>query len=242
MQKKKIIVLVGILVVLATVVALVLVPRIRLYNAIKDIDLGPMGEIFTQYDVTDDSLVKIEEEYCYISIPEEYEYEENDVIKTYKYSEDEAVSFSKDANEEVLILLQDSYGESLELFDIEMQMKDLKKGFEDLGYGTPDNEYNTVKNMYLLNEDDYSFWNYNKSLAYALTAYMKSETMWMSKQYIYEREDMYATVLARLWDDGKCYYYATVYKPDDLNKSFVVIIRTNDEQKAMAILNSVELK
>ncbi len=242
MKKKKTIALVGIIVVLMTVAALVLVPRIRLYNAVKDIDLGPVGEMFTQYDVTDDNLVRIEEEYCYISIPVDYEYEEKDVIKTYKYSEDEAVSFSNDTNEEALVFLQDSFGESLELFDIEMQMKDLKKGFEDLGYGIPDNEYNTVKNMYLLNEDDYSFWNYNKGLAYALTARMKSETMWMSKQYIYEREDMYATVLARLWEDGKCYYYATVYNPDDLNESFVIIIRTYDEQKAMAILNSVELK
>ena len=242
MKKKKIIALVGILVVLMAVAALILVPRVRLYNAVKDIDLGPVGEMFTQYDVTDDSLVRIEEEYCYISVPEDYKYEENDLIKSYKHSEDEAVSIPVDTNEETFVFLDDSYGETFELFDIEMQMKDLEKGFEDLGYGIPDNEYNTLKNMYLLNEDDYSFWNYNKGLAYALTARMKSETMWMSKQYIYEREDVYATVLARLWEDGKCYYHATVYNPEDLNKSFVIIIRTYDEQTAMAILNSIELK
>ena len=37
MKKKKIIALVGILVVLMAVAALILVPRVRLYNAVKDI-------------------------------------------------------------------------------------------------------------------------------------------------------------------------------------------------------------
>ncbi|MBE5943722.1 MAG: hypothetical protein E7258_02265 [Lachnospiraceae bacterium] len=243
MSKKKVLIIVSVLIVLLVVGAFFFIPRIRLYNAIKDLDLGPRGEMFAQYDVTDDTLVKTEAEYFYIGVPEGYVYEDNDSLEIYRKSDTECVAITKETNEGTFSLLDEMYEENFELFGIDVQMEDIKKGFEYFEYGKPDNEYNTIKHLYLLNEDDYSFWNYKKGLAYAYSAYIKSELIWMSKQYIYERENMCATIMVGISDDNSIYtYFVTIYDPEDLNTSNIVMIKTEDEQQAHDIINSIELK
>lgn len=246
MKKKIVLVVVGILVVLVAVGAILLPKRIKLYNEIKNnIDgLGPKGEMFDAYDVTDDSLVQIDTSNLTIGVPKDFAQGDSDIIVTYKSSdESQLVGVSKHVSDEPIAFFDPEYGEKSQIFDIEYSFDDLRKGFEKLGYGIPDSTYNTYKCMYLLKEKDYSFWDYEQGLAYANAAYVKGETMSMDVNYVYEREDMYALIMERnITDEGLIYFYVDVFDPADLNTSYLVVIKVKDRQQAYAIINSIKLK
>ena len=246
MKKKSMLIVVGILLVLVAVGTILLPKRIRLYNEIKNnIDgLGPKGEMFDAFDVTDDSLVQIDTSNLTIGVPKDFIQGDNEIIVTYKSAdESQLVGVSKHVSDEPIAFFMPGYGENSQIFGIEYSFDDLRKGFEKLGYGIPDNTYNTYKCMYLLKEKDYSFWDYEKGLAYANAAFVKGETMMMDTNYVYEREDMYALIMERnLVDEGMLHFYVEVFDPDDLNTSYLVVVKVKDRQQAYAIINSIKMK
>ncbi len=244
MKKIGTIILIAVLLVAGVMAAIFLPKRIKLYNAIKDNieTLGPEGEMFAHYDATDDTLIRVGNEYITLCVPGGTIYEDRDLIEVYQTLDgSQSVSLGKSTNDvEVSFFDPDLQGES-EIFGIEYNWEDLKKGLEKFGYGIPDSTYDTYKCLYLLKESDYSFWDYEKGLAYANAAYVKNQMPWMDAHYLYEREDLYATIMEReLQDEGIFYYCVDLYKPENLNESYTVIIRAKDENQAYAIINSIE--
>ncbi len=246
MRKKRLWVVVGIVAVLVVLGAIVLPKRIKLYNAIKDNieTLGPEGKMFEAYDVEDDSLVIVESKYLTIGVPKDCVAEDNDVIESYKSDDEkEYVAISKSVSTDVISFFEPGYGDESEIFGIEYSFDELREGFEKLGYGIPDSTYNTHKCIYLLKEEDYSFWDYEEALAYANAAYLKGQTFNIDTNYIYEREDMYALIMERnLAEEGVVSFYINVFDPKDLNTSYLVVVSSKDRQQAYAIINSIKLK
>jgi len=247
MKKKTIIIVVGIVLILGVLVAILLPKRIKLYNAIKDNveSLGAEGKMFEFYDVSDSSLTQIETDYLTIGIPGDFTLGDSDVIEIYKSADGkEQVGISNNVSDEKIAFFDPEYDETSEIFGIEYSFDDLKKGFEKLGYGIPDSTYNTYKCLYLLDEKkDYSFWDYEKGLAYANAAYVKNELAWMDVHYVYEKDDIYALIMEKnTTDDGMIRLYVDVFDPDDLNTSNLVSITVKDRQQAYAIINSIKVK
>lgn len=80
-------------------------------------------------------------------------------------------------------------------------------------------------------------------MAYANAAFVKGETTWVDTNYVYEREYMYALIMERnLVDEGILYFYVEVFDPDDLNTSYLVVVKVKDRQQAYAIINSIKMK
>ncbi len=246
MKKKGLIIVAVILLVLAVVAAIVLPKRIKLYNAINDNieTLDPKGAMFENYDVTDDTLIRVENDNISIAIPGGCIHEDREVADIYQsLDESQSVYLAKEVNNTEVSFFKPGYGSKSEVYGIEYKMEDLRNGFDKLGYGIPDSTYNTYKCLCLLKESDYSFWDYEKSLAYLNAAYVKNESMWLDANYLYEREDMYALIMEKHLEDEDLYYYLVdVYNPKNLNQSYNVIIRVKDRQQAYAIINSIELK
>ncbi len=246
MKKKGLIVAIVVILVLGVLAAIFLPKRIKLYNAVKDNieTLGPEGAMFANYDVTDDTLTKVENDNISIAIPSGYVYEDREVVEMYMSVDgNTSVSLTREANNTEASFFKAEYGDESEVCGVEYKLDDLKNGYEKLGYGIPDSTYNTYKCLYLLKESDYSFWDYERGLAYLNAAYVKNELFWMDTNYIYERDNMYALIMERyLEDEGMYYYYIDVYNPKNLNQSYNVIIRVKDRQQAYAIINSIELK
>lgn len=245
MKKKGLLVLSVTVLILVSVGILLLPKRIKLYNAVNDNieSLGAKGEMFDSYDVVDDSLEQIETEHLIVGVPKGSVSEKNDIIDSYKLADESVyVGISKNVSDERIAFFVPGCGETSQIFDIEYSFDDLREGFEKLGYGMPNSTYNTYKCMYLLKEEDYSFWDYEKGLAYANVAYVKNEDMWMDVHYVYEREDMYATIMERNLGEDGLHFFVSVFDPGDLNTSYMVVIRVNDRQQGYAIINSIKLK
>ncbi len=245
MKKEKILLIVGITLVVLGV--LFLPKRIKLYNAIKEsgVELVATGEMFQDYDVTDSSLVEVEGDYFTISVPKDFVRSESNAVIGYKsHDETENVMWNKRVSDGDLDFFSSDYDES-EIFGIKYKMDDLRVGFNRLGYGIPDCTYNTTKNIYLLREEDYSFWDYEKGLAYANAAYLNSGIMNEEDHYyIYEREDLYATILeySPVKYPEISIFYIDVYNPNNLSESFFIAIRLRDRQQVYAVINSIKLK
>lgn len=237
--------MIGILLVVGVLFAIFLPKRIKLYFAIKDNieSLGPEGKMFESYDVADDTLIRVGNDNISVAVPGGCMYEDRNIVDVYQSLDGkEYVSISKEINDVEVSFFGSDYKES-EIFGIEYKRETLMAGFEKMGYGVPDSTYNTFKCLYLLKESDYSFWDYGKGIAYANAAYVKNEIMWMDVHYVYERDDMYALIMERhLQDEGLYYYCVEVYDPNNLNQSYIIIIKVEDKEQAYAIINSVKLK
>lgn len=246
MKKKGLIVAIVVVLILGVLAAVFLPKRIKLYNAVKENieSLGPEGKMFANYDVIDDTLIRVENENISIAIPGGCIYEDREIIEIYQTPDgSQSVSVGKSVNDVEVSFCNPDYEGEAEIFGIKYDWEELKKGLEKLGYGIPDSTYDTFKCLYLLKESDYSFWDYEKGLAYANAAYVKNQIPWMGANYLYERDDMYATIMERHLEDEDLYYYLVdVYNPKNLNQSYNVIIRVKDRQQAYAIINSIELK
>ena len=179
-----------------------------------------------------------------IAIPGGCIYEDREIIEIYQTPDgSQSVSVGKSVNDVEVSFCNPDYEGEAEIFGIKYDWEELKKGLEKLGYGIPDSTYDTFKCLCLLKESDYSFWDYKKGLAYANVAYVKNQIPWLDANYIYERDDMYALIMERHFqDEGIFYYYVDVYNPNNLNQSYNVIIRVKDRQQAYAIINSIKLK
>ncbi|MBE5934069.1 MAG: hypothetical protein E7263_11690 [Lachnospiraceae bacterium] len=246
MKKKCLLIFVGIILALVAAGAILLPKRIELYDAINDNieTLGTEGKMFDAYDVTDDSLVQVETDYLTMGVPQDCSLGDSQIV--YDYTNDDEsvyVGISQSVREEKIAFFNSGYTDKSKIFDIVYSLDDLRDGFEKLGYGIPDSTYNTYKCFYLLKEEDYSFWDYEKALAFANTAFVKNEVAQMDVHYVYERDDMYALIMERnMTEEGKIYFYVDVFSPDDLNKSCLVLIRVEDRQQAYAMINSIKVK
>lgn len=237
-------------------------PRVKLWFDIQTImddafvlnEFGTPLQPYDKYSVTNDSFVTVEYPNFSLQVPAYWEEQER---------EDTAMDTSTIVMYRPLGVTKENYGnsESLGFYPLskddsdmailnveglsDSELSKLTNGYEQLGYGMPDNLYNTLIAANSLQEDDYSFWNYNKSLAYMYllpyrNIYFFSDGITL-QTYVYETEDVYALVNRRNADENGLYTFRIeVFDAEDLNTSYYLSIEVKNPETAYAIINSIE--
>lgn len=256
-KSKKLMLILGGVIVLVLCVAFFF-PRVMVWHGIQRAyeegfapDFGETAKDFTEYDVTDDSLVMINFPHFTIGLPTYFEDQttgDSDLF-IYRtagateedYSNCEAIAFNPQGNDNTDITVLNP-----EVFNT-LKMNRLINGYEQLGYGIPDNSYNSLKCAFSITEEDYSFWNYNKSLAYMYLVPGRTAGFAfysdgiISHTYIYETEDKCA-LLNESYNEarGLYSYKIEVYNPNDLNRGYVFALYVEKPETAYAIINSIK--
>jgi len=107
-----------------------------------------------------------------------------------------------------------------------------------MGGPLPDSAYNTYKQMYLLTDDDYSFWNFNQGAAYFAMNTLRSVIAVYDRIEMFETEDLCGFINCSDW---KPQYILEIYHKDDLNTVYNIIISREDIELVYAVLDSVEI-
>ncbi len=247
-------IIIGIVVALVVLLAFyfaVLHPRVLIYASLQTqySDIGVTAQDFTAYEAKDDSLVTVQGEYFSIAIPADFVKQdfENDIDAEIYKSEDEKeqIFWLTNAEEYDLSLLNPELYEDMGVNYININEKTITRGFRGLGYGIPDSYYNTSKCALQVTEDDYSFINLDKGIAYYFCAVLRNEIYSSDgvnhRYYIYETEDIYAIIHEGYSEEDEVYSYTVdVFQPDNLNVPHAMRIRVEDSETAYAIINSIE--
>lgn len=253
-QRRKIItVIVGALVILLAVVFFwVIKPRIELNSLVSEFlpEVGEGAGYFTEYDVTDDSLVTLNTDVLSIGIPADYVQKDIGELDAVMYHDSEnddlsvLVMTSADDYSDMSLFHRDNYDDVSDE-EYEVIVKHLREWFGALGNGLPDSAYGTYKCMHMLSDGDRSFWNIGQNIAFGIMGIMKEELpIFGDTVYIYETDEKCGIVTISLPDDENDTYYAMVdmYSAADLNTPHSLIIRSESLDEVYAIINSIKIK
>jgi hypothetical protein len=99
-----------------------------------------------------------------------------------------------------------------------------------------------MKSALLLERDNYSLFNADKTIAYYIVGMIKSVEMEFALNYIYETEDICATYHVSPPNEEHPYRVtADVFSAKDLNKAYSMVIRTDSEETLYAMMNSIKV-
>ncbi len=250
-KKLRLVLIIACSVILAVVLFFVIVPRIVLSVALSEYVpfVGEAAAYYTEYDVTDDSLVIVEAEHCTIGIPADYVQKElsADIHSDYYHDpENDGLSVMivepQDDLERLSLFYRGHY-ENVSDEQYEFIISVLEKWYNALGKGIPDTAYDTYKGVHLLDESDRGFWNMGRSIAFGITGILKLQMPMFGDYYIYETDEMCGFVsIGDHTDEGYYYVTAEMYSVDDLNQPYNFIIRTKTAEEAYTIVNSITIK
>ena len=259
-KKTKIIIsIVAVLLVMLVLCFTVLHPRIKAsFQALSamidygQLDIGDPCQPFPGSNVTDDSLVERDFGMYYnISVP-------INMIEKEEPGEETAVKYvSRGENGEELVVYamnkpvdnSDDIILSGELMGDAKTYQQVYEAFDRLGYGIPDNYYTTMKCALLLEQSDFDFINYHKSIAFAYALPEREVQIFFVTDRLNENNYYYET-------DDKCGFIREYYEPqrdlyaymiclfdtDDLNTYYLISMAMDDPAEAYAIINSIEFK
>lgn len=230
-----------------------LIPRIALYALVKImLPECTKAEYITDYTVTDDTAItKHTNGYSY-KIPGHYTEKEveKDVADICAYSAPNADAdipykyiITNTADEAEMNLLDKSYYEGEDSFKY-IKEKDAEELFTSLGYGTPDSFYNVIKCVALLDYEDYSFWNLDKTAAFFTYASLRFAAYPDTRFYIYERDDVRAIIQTATFqeDESKAHFQIDIFHKDHLNEPYGAILVVKDYEEMLAFLNSISFE
>ncbi len=225
----------------------VLQPRLEVYNAIQGTipDIGEPAKYFTEYSVKNNNTFTVENEHISAEIPVGFQKdEERDYTYFWRRGEYESVIIMESGEQKNMIFLDPARYDGV---NTEIGVDGFKKAFEAFGNGIPDSAFNTYKVMYMLENDDYNFWDLNIAKTYLAVGYSKCVNMvFHQNYYIYERDNICAII--GVTDNetknppGKVKYsvQAEVYTTDNLNICTTMLINTNSLEEAYGIINSAK--
>ena len=241
MKKKVIIISVILMVVLiAAGTAWYFVPRIVL-EKIYGIDpkLCKSAKYITDFDTVGLDYMTVATDYYVVDVPKTCEKEDIKFKNTKLYtSSDNSKKYlligEPSESYDITLMNPDSYKDDEKLKGLERE--ELEKVFNSLDYGIPDSCYNTFKCAALLDAKDFNMFDSNNVIAFMSYAIIKINGM--TYRYIYERDDMRA--LVSQMSEGENRYYIEVFHKDNLNKSYLINVTTDDEDDIVKLLNSFE--
>ena len=252
-QRRKMIIIIAaaIAVLLFVVFFWVIKPRIEMNNLICEFlpEVGESAEYFTKYDIADDGLVMTDIGDITIGMPADFELKDTNSQDIAMYRDKNNINLGVTVNttatelEGMSLFYRDSYDVPDE--EYELITKHLTEWFNALGNGLPDSAYNTYKCMYLLSDDDRSFWDIGQNIAFGITGILReSIPAWGEEIYIYETDDKCGFVHVSYPTDTRECYRVTVdlYSTDDLNAPYTVMINSESLEEAYAIVNSIAIK
>lgn len=223
----------------------VLLPRIFIAVTVnKMLDVGESALPFTHYDVTGDNTMEISNGKITISIPEGYIEKDMGDLGAQMYTAPQTQTFTiilmDPSDISYMNLLSEDNLNSLDV-KVKISRKQVERGFEKLGNGCPDSGYNAYKCIYMLDDDDYSFWDLEKGVAFAVTGILKQIMPFWGTVYMYDNGDVCGFVhINELSDPDTAPYRGTLelYSKSDLNNVSTVMIMANTPEEIYAIANS----
>lgn len=252
-HKKKII---TILVVLVLIFggAIFMFPRIMLYNEVRAItELGFPSETnceyFNQFHVTYDIGQPVQIiSYCGLSVevPADWTmgYDGQNTTLTFlspDHTQRVKLMYPSDLTEYCLVN-EELLAEYSEDLPYEVSLKRLEKGCASLNVPLPDSAYASMKAALLLERDNYSLFNLNKTLAYYIVGIIKCLESEYAMNYIYETEDICATYHVAPMEDTNTYFVsADIFSAKDLNTAYQLAATVDSEDSLYALMNSVQV-
>ena len=248
MTKKKTITIIIIIaaVLLVGYLALgVLLPRIFIAVAVnKMLDVGESAAPFTHYDVTGDNTMDVSNGRMTISIPEGYIEKDMGDLGAQMYTADQTQKFTiiimDPSDMSYMNLLSEDNLKSLDV-NVNFTRKQIERGFEKLGNGCPDSSYNAYKCIYMLEDDDYSFWDLEKGIAFAITGILKQIMPYWGTVYMYDNGDVCGFVHINEFtepEEAKFRGTLELYSKSDLNNVTTIMIMANTAEEIYAVANS----
>lgn len=216
------------------------------------LDIGDPCQPFPGYNVTDDSLVERDFGMYYnISVP-------INMIEKEEPGEETAVKYvcrGENGEELAVYAMNKPIDNSDDIILSEELMGDAKtyqqvyEAFDRLGYGIPDNYYTTMKCALLLEQSDFDFINYHKSIAFAYALPEREVQIHFvanglnKVSYYYETDDK-CGFIREYYDPQRDLYGYTIclFDTDDLNTYYLITMAMDDPAEAYAIINSIEFK
>ncbi len=249
MTKKKkitIVIIVAAVLLVGYLALAVVVPRVMLHLMIKK-TLGGVGsgaEYFTEYSAAyTGGTITAENGHIIIDIPET-------CLKQEEFLE--TAQLFKEENKHMVIMMNSDELTDMNLLDpenfdssdykVKIGLKDLTKGFEGFGNGLPDSAYGTFKCAYMLDEEDYNPMSLKNQVAYSVIGVLKTILSVYGEVRIYERDNIcgFVTVRENAEPEKEGAYTVSleIYTKDNLNKSTMVMVTTNNLDEAFALINS----
>ncbi len=247
-KKKKItiaIIIAAVLLVGYLVIGVIL-PRILLHSMIKK-TLGTVGsgaEYFTDYSAAyTGGTVTAENGHIIIDVPDT-------CPKQGDFLED--AQLFKEENQHMVIMLGSDELEGMNILDpenfdvsdykVKIGLDEITEAIEDFGNGLPDSAYGTWKCAYMLDEEDYKPLSLKNQVAYSVIGVLKVSLPIYGEISVYERDDICGFVTVRENADpekeGKYTVSLEIFTKDNLNKSTMVMVTTNNLNEAYALINS----
>ncbi len=257
MKKSRIIIPCVSAVLLLGLGAVVLVPRMQMQYFWKQ-QIEPMmsccaeGMLFTEYDLTDDSLVPVKLPEYTVGIPADCSLSDDG---EYVLLEEVDIYVSEDAYT-VVELPQQSMAPSVSFEDLDLAaysetrlpfQGNAEKGLEALGFSTPLSDYEEHCAAVMLRPDEYPFWNLDAATAFCkLAIYKGMDSSSCSEVYVYETNEVKGVVYCiecSYTDSGKKAYsmHFRFYAPYDLNTPHELSVIAPTREEALAVINSITI-
>lgn len=235
----------------AAVTAAVIVPRALMYR-MADAYIRPMfteektGGYFTEYDITDDGMQKVENAYFSVCIPEDYAlYKEQPEESTVLYRRESSASYI------VITPTPSEPSVRLEQMDLSAmcdvplwEKKDIADGYMRLCGETPDTLYKEQKYAALFDAYTFDFWDLERTTAYCKLGAMHSMAGMPAQSLVYEKGEVCGVLYLRevVISSTKEAAYSGWFEFCEADKQDVfysVEVISADLQELYAVINSI---
>ncbi len=241
-MKKKVIIVSAVVAVLLTVAGAVLyfVPRLILEKVYGiDPKLCKSAKYITDFNNTRSDYITVCTDYYVVHVPrgyagEDVRYQNSKIFRSQDNTKSYLIIGEPSKTDDITLMNMESYKNDEKLAGLTKE--ELEKVFNSLDYGLPDSCYNVFKCAALLDVKDFNMFDSNNVIAFTSYAIIKKSGMQYC--YIYERDDIRA--LVSTMSEGSNKYYIEIFHKDNLNKSFLINVTTDEEDDIVKLLNSFE--
>ncbi len=247
-MKKKIIIIAAVVLVIAGVSEAFyrfwLSPRIDVYNAVQDIipDAGEPSPYFTDFSITNDNTFTYNDGYITAEFPKDFvQVEEPEYIENraeYKRGADWIWTVEPFVQNKNFLFVPPQYCDKIS----EPEKEAVYSSFESFGLGRAETAYDLYKAIYLLENEDYNFYDLDAAKTFLMAGYHKRNSDVLGETiYIYERDDIRAFVGITFNENiGKYTAMLRIFTADNPEMRTVIQMRTSSLNEIYGIMNSVK--
>ncbi len=222
-------------------------PRLEVYNAVQDAipDVGEPFEYFTDFSIKNDNTFTFEDGHISVELPADFT-----EVEPVKFSGDSA-EYKRGENEWLWVVkptVQNTrfffatgkYSNKIS----SPKQEAVKEAFESFGLGYPEKAYDLFKAIYLLENENYNFFDLDAAKTFLFAGDYKARSFTDGTTLIYERDDIRGFIDIRDYgnpdENGNYTLSLRIFTTNDLDVRTVIQIRTNSLEEAYGIINSAK--
>lgn len=220
-------------------------PRLDVYNAVQELipDVGEPFPYFTDFSVTNDNTFTYNDGYITAEFPKDFVQ-----LEEPKYY-DNRTEYERGAD---WIWTTDPFIQNKNSFSVppkkccenitKPEKEAVYSSFESFGLGRAETAYELYKAIYLLENDDYNFFDLDAAKTFLMAGYNKLNSEVLGETiYIYERDDIRAFVGVTFHEDsGRYTAMMRIFTADNPKMRTVIQMRTSSLDEIYGVINSVK--